>query len=142
MKSLRVRRRTLLILAGTIWVVAGVNVLRIGILDWIESRELSITMLAESLVIGVLFFGLVLRRLLTKNTKRMKAKTKTDNCPFSFFDTKGWLMMALMITLGVLARTYDWLPVKFVAVFYVGLSCALIITGIIFIRYFFKYKNF
>lgn len=142
MKFFWVKRRTLLILAGVIWVVAGANILRIGLMDWGESSQNPIVMVGEAIAIGSLFFWFVFKRLFTKNTRRMKDKREYENCPFSFFDTKGWVMMGFMITLGVLARSYGWLPVGFIAVFYVGLSSALIITGVMFIRYFFKYKNF
>ena len=44
-------------------------------------------------------------------------------------------MMAFMITLGIFARKFGWLPDSFIAVFYTGLSVALIITGWLFLRY-------
>jgi len=50
--------------------------------------------------------------------------------------------MVFMITIGVLARTLHLLPEAFIAVFYTGLSLALIGTGIRFIRYWWRNRHF
>ena len=89
----RVSRRTLLLIAGLVWIIAGANILRI---------------------------------------ERIGQKADR-NCPFSFFDVKGWLIMGFMITLGILVRKLHLLPTSFIAVFYTGLSSALILTGILFL---------
>ena len=61
-------------------------------------------------------------------------------CTFSFFDVKGWLMMAFMIALGITIRTARLLPESFIAVFYTGLSLALMATGGRFILLYWKRK--
>ena len=43
--------------------------------------------------------------------------------------------MVFMITSGVFVRTCHLLPDSFIAIFYTGLSLALIGTGVRFIRY-------
>lgn len=48
--------------------------------------------------------------------------------------------MVVMITTGVVARVYHLLPNSFIAVFYTGLSLALIGTGLRFIQYWWKNK--
>ena len=60
---------------------------------------------------------------------------KSDkSCPFSFFDVKGWIVMAVMITFGIIARNLGWFPESFISFFYTGLSLALMFTGCLFIR--------
>ena len=61
-------------------------------------------------------------------------------CPFSFFDVKGWLVMAFMIALGITIRAARLLPESFIAVFYTGLSLALMATGGRFILLYWKRK--
>ena len=61
-------------------------------------------------------------------------------CTFSFFDVKGWLVMAFMIALGITIRTAHLLPENFIAVFYTGLSLALMATGGRFILLYWKRK--
>jgi len=50
-----------------------------------------------------------------------------------FFDARGWIIMAFMITLGVSIRRYGLMPLWFIALFYTGLSSALVLTGIRFL---------
>ena len=67
--------------------------------------------------------------------RNAEEKKKEKNCPFSFFDVKGWIIMVFMITFGVTMRSFQILPDAFISVFYTGLSLALIFTGVLFIRY-------
>ena len=43
--------------------------------------------------------------------------------------------MIFMISLGITIRSFHLLSESFISVFYTGLSIALILTGILFIRY-------
>lgn len=46
-----------------------------------------------------------------------------------------------MIALGVTIRRFQLLPESFISVFYTGLSTALILTGILFLRYWWLRRN-
>lgn len=128
----RVQNRTLLFIAGAVWILAGLNILRIGILTWMDSSIFFPFMIGEAIVVFMLFFYFVFLKLYYKHSERIKQKSDV-NCPFSFFDARGWIMMIFMITLGVLIRRFHLLPSTFISVFYTGLSVALIITGILFL---------
>lgn len=132
-----VTKNTLLITAGIIWLIAGVNILRIGVECWMNDSQYWLFKVCETVLVFLLFFGIIFHKLYIKHTRRI-SKKKGKNCPFSFFDVQGWIVMALMITIGVLARTLHLLPEAFIAVFYTGLSVALMGTGIRFIRYWWK----
>ena len=107
-----VNRKVLLITAGVVWIIAGVNILRIGIMTWLTDSQYWLFKIG-----------------------RIGEKKKEKNCPFSFFDVKGWIIMVFMITFGVTMRSFQILPDAFISVFYTGLSLALIFTGVLFIRY-------
>ena len=126
----RVSRRTLLLIAGLVWIIAGANILRIGIITWVDDQREWLFKTGEAIVVFLLFFSLIFRRLYNKHTARIGQKADR-NCPFSFFDVKGWLIMGFMITLGILVL--HLFPTSFIAVFYTGLSSALILTGILFL---------
>ena len=68
----------------------------------------------------------------------LEQKKKEKNCPFSFFDAKGWIVMCFMIAMGITIRTLHLLPDTFISVFYTGLSLALMFTGTLFIRYWWR----
>ena len=130
-----VNRKVLLITAGIVWMAAGANILRIGIVTWLTDSQYWLFKIGEATVVFLLFFLLVFKKLSYKHTKRIEQKKKEKNCPFSFFDVKGWIVMVFMITFGITIRSFHLLPDAFISVFYTGLSLALMSTGVLFIRY-------
>lgn len=136
----RVNREALLFIAGFVWIVAGVNILRIGIVTWLNDSQFWLFKVGEATVVFLLFLNFVFLRLYRKHSKRI-AEKGDRNCPFSFFDIKGWIIMILMITFGIVARKFQLLPNSFISVFYTGLSSALIITGVLFVIQGFKEKH-
>lgn len=131
-----VSSNTLLLLAGAIWLAAGANILRIGIVCWSGDHDWWLLKVAEASFVFLLFFALIFNRLFIKHTGRIAEKRESKqqkHCPFSFFDTKGWIIMAVMITMGITIRRLELLPVSFIAVFYTGLSLALMATGVRFL---------
>lgn len=87
----------MLIIAGVVWIIAGANILRIGITTWHMNSGERLLKVCEATVVFLLFFILVFWKLYYKHTKRIDAKASGSNCPFSFFDIKGWIIMAFMI---------------------------------------------
>ena len=130
-----VNRQILLITAGVVWLIAGGNILRIGIVTWMNDSQDWMFKIGEATVVFLLFFILVFKRLYYKHTRRIEQKKEDRNCPFSFFDVKSWIIMIFMISLGIVVRSFRLLPESFISVFYTGLSVALILTGMLFIRY-------
>ena len=114
--------------AGLFWVVAGANVLRIGIRYWMANPDYFLFKLSEMLVIFFVFLGFIFHNLFRKHSVRIIHKPE-KNPVFSFFDGKSWLVVGVMISLGVCVRLFQLLPGSFIAVFYTGLALALIITG-------------
>lgn len=135
-----VSRKTLLITAGIVWLIAGANILRIGIICWFHDKAYWLFKACEATLIFLLFFGFIFHRIYRKHTDRISQK-EDKNCPFAFFDAKGWIIMAFMISFGIAARNLQLLPESFIAVFYTGLSVALIATGIRFLIYRWKNRN-
>lgn len=130
-----VNKEILLITAGTVWIIAGANILRIGIVTWLNNSEGWMFKIGEATVVFLLFFVLIFKRLYYKHTRRIEEKKEAKNCPFSFFDVKSWIVMIFMISLGITIRSFHLLPESLISVFYTGLSIALILTGVLFIRY-------
>ena len=130
-----VNRQILLIIAGTVWIIAGGNILRIGIVTCMNNSHDWMFKIGEATIVFLLFFVLIFKRLYYKHTRRIEQKKETRNCPFPFFDVKSWIIMIFMISLGITIRSFHLLPESFISVFYTGLSIALILTGILFIRY-------
>lgn len=126
-----VNRKTLIFVAGLVWVIAGANILKIGIETWRNDEIEWFYKLAGATLVFALFIYFVFLPLFKKHMRRISRKSE-QNCPFAFFDVKGWIVMVLMITMGITIRRLQLLPGWFIAFFYTGLSLALILTGVLF----------
>ena len=95
-----VNKEILLITAGTVWIIAGANILRIGIVTWLNNSEGWMFKIGEATIVFLLFFVLIFKRLYYKHTQRIERKKEQKNCPFSFFDVKSWIVMIFMICMS------------------------------------------
>ena len=128
-KIFNVKKRTLLLIAGIVWLMAGFNVARLGVLSYavIEKRWYLYVL---SAVVFVLF-GRMFFKMSKKHTKRIIGYEEYR--PFwHFFDVKAYLMMACMMSGGIGFRAAGIFPDIFVAFFYSGLGCALALAGVLF----------
>lgn len=135
-----VNKQTLLFTAGCVWILAGTNILRIGMATWLTDSQHLLFKVSEAIFVFLLFFNFIFKKLFHKHSRRISRKPD-KNCPFSFFDVKGWVVMIVMITFGVTSRQFHLLPNSFISVFYTGLSLALIRTGGLFLIQSYKVKR-
>lgn len=125
------KKKDLLIVAGLVWLIAGINVLKIGIETYRD--YLSWTNYLLSVVVFCLFHFLIFSRLVKKHTARMLGYEKEKQPFYRFLDLKAFLIMVIMIGGGILIRRFELLPLRFIAFFYTGLGTALTIAGILFL---------
>lgn len=137
-KIFNVKKRTLLLIAGIVWLMAGFNVARLGVLSYavIEKRWYLYVL---SAVVFVLF-GRMFFKMSKKHTKRIIGYEEYR--PFwHFFDVKAYLMMACMMSGGIGFRAAGIFPDIFVAFFYSGLGCALALAGVLFAKNYLCYDR-
>ena len=67
-----VNRKVLLITAGIVWMAAGANILRIGIVTWLTDSQYWLFKIGEATVVFLLFFLLVFKKLSYKLFLRCK----------------------------------------------------------------------
>ena len=89
-----------MVVAGIVWTVAGVNILRIGIDCWTQVSGGFVPMLLGAVAVFAAFHYMVFSRMFHKHKRRISQKGDS-NCLMGFFDARGWIIMAFMITLGV-----------------------------------------
>ncbi len=89
-----------MVVAGIVWTVAGVNILRIGIDCWAQVSGGFVLMLLGAVAVFAAFHYMVFSRMFHKHKRRISQKGDS-NCLMGFFDVRGWIIMAFMITLGV-----------------------------------------
>lgn len=133
-----VKKRTLLLIAGIVWLIAGFNVARLGVLSYkLIDRTWYLYLLS---MIIFLLFATMFFKMSQKHTRRILGYE--DYRPFwHFFDIKAYLIMACMIGGGIGFRAAGIFPDIFVAFFYSGLGCALALAGVLFVRNYLCYDQ-
>lgn len=129
---MKVKRNTLLLLACLVWSGAGFNILHIGLASY--GSYVSITNLLLSGVVFLLLQKFVFGRLVRKHTARIASYWEERHFFMKFFDTKAFVIMAVMMTGGITLRFSGWAPEAFIAVFYTGLGASLLLAGVLFGR--------
>ena len=127
---MKVKCRTLLLLACLLWSAAGFNILRIGLVVYPD--YLSLLNVLLSILIFVVFQKFIFGKLVKKHTARINAYTEERQFFLKFFDRKAFAIMAVMMTGGIGLRVTGIVPNRFIAVFYSGLGGSLLLAGILF----------
>lgn len=126
----KVKKKTLLLIAGIVWLIAGINVTRLGIISYFQIDK-KLYWYALSVVIFGLF-GLMFYKMTQKHTKRI-LQYESDRPFWNFFDAKSYLIMFCMMSFGIGIRNMGIFPQYFIAFFYTGLGAALALSGVVFI---------
>ncbi len=137
-KNFYVKKRTLLLIAGIVWLIAGFNVARLGILSYkVIDRKWYLYGLS---ILVFLLFGTMFYKMSTKHTKRILGYE--SHRPFwHFFDIKAYTIMACMMGGGIGFREAGIFPDIFVAFFYSGLGCGLALAGVLFVKNYMNYNQ-
>ena len=130
----KVKKRALLLIAGIVWLIAGFNVARLGIISYLDIEQQWYWYVLS--VVIFLLFGPMFYRMSVKHTKRIMGYSEERQPFWRFFDLKAYIIMAVMMGGGIGLRAAGVFPNQFVAFFYSGLGCALALAGILFIRNF------
>lgn len=128
----KVKTERLLLIAAIVWGAAGINILLIGLAAYTPYVSL-INVLLSAAVFAV-FGAFIFIPLVRKHTLRITSYTKKTQYFWMFFDLKSFIIMAVMMTLGIVLRNTPAVPRVFIAVFYAGLGAALLCAGILFGR--------
>ncbi len=135
----RVSKKYLPLFAGIVWGIAGSAILTIGLPALVSDRNILWLSVLISAVIFVLFFKFVFFRLYQKHSVRIDAFEREKICAFAFFDVKGYIIMAFMITLGIVIRTTKILPPIYLGMLYTGLGFAMLGAALCFLVSFIKH---
>ena len=130
-KRLHVHKNTLVLIAGIVWAIAGFNIVRIGLVAY-RGNITWLRILLSSAVYGA-FQLFVFGKMVRKHTTRILQYEEERQNVFRFFDTRAYIIMAFMMTLGIGLRVSGVVPNVFIAVFYTGLGASLLTAGVLFV---------
>ena len=133
-----VKKRNLLLIAGIVWLMAGFNVARLGVLSYaVIERKWYLYLLTMTVFC---LFGSMFFKMSKKHTKRIIGYEEYR--PFwHFFDLKAYLIMFCMMGGGIGLRAAGIFPDIFVAFFYSGVGCALALSGVLFTKNYLYYNQ-
>ena len=134
-----VKKRTLLAIAGCVWLIAGFNVARLGILAYMNMQITFVHILISLAVFCA--FGFMFYKMSMKHNRRIKDYAEPTRPFWNFFDLQAYCIMAFMMGGGIWLRYSGLVPELFIAVFYTGLGCALAGAGVIFWVMFLRYSE-
>ena len=124
--------RHLLLVNGLLWLAVGFRILVVGIASYLKLETVPWWYLLLSAVVFagfyVMFTGVVRRY-----ADRILSMPEPRTSILKTFSLKGYLIIAFMITLGVMLRRIPQVPDSFIAWFYCGLGAGLMSAGIRFV---------
>lgn len=120
-----VKKNWLIFTNALLWMAAGFNIARIGVKCALTTGHTWLWCIPVFAAFGTMFF-----RIISKNTRRIRAM-ESDRAPlYKFLTLKGYLIIAFMMTLGFTLRGLGKIPDGFFAFFYTGLGSALGLAGL------------
>lgn len=132
----KVATEKLVIVAGVVWAIAGLNIFKLGI-DAYTSTAWQPSILAALLVgtiaVFTLFHLMVFNKMVGKHVSRIRSYPDAKTNVFKFFDVKGYVIMAIMMGGGISLRMSGLVPSWFIAFFYTGIGLALVVAGVSFL---------
>ena len=130
-KALSVQKQTLILIAGIVWAIAVFNIVRIGLVAY--QGNFTWWRVLLSVAVYAVFQIFIFGKMVGKHTNRILQYEEERQNFFRFFDTKSYLIMVFMMTLGIGLRVSGVVPNGFIAYFYTGLGASLLTAGVLFI---------
>ena len=134
---MKVHAKYLLLIAAAVWFIAGVNILRLGVLAAVAG-DAQPWLLIIGIPVVFLLFHMMFSKLVGKHADRIRSYGENKMHVLRFFDVKGYIIMAIMMGGGIGLRAAGIIPGGLVAFFYTGLGAALALAGVGFLIHYLK----
>ena len=128
-----VDKDVLLFLAGLMWIGAGIVLLSFSF-SWLRLEHAGVSAVSGGagfvLALVIHHFGFL--RVVDKNLGRI-LPMEGKRCVFSFLTWKSYVLIAVMMTMGIMLR-HSPLPKRYLSVVYTGIGLALVLSSIRYLR--------
>jgi len=125
-----VSRRNLLLIAGIAWTIAGGFLAGRGLNALAGQCDHLWWRLAGGVVFGGFFYLALFSRISKMHIIRIRRLKIPYHCAFSFFNLRSYILMALMITGGIILRRFDVIGKTWLYTFYVTMGVPLLISAL------------
>ncbi len=130
-----VSKHNLLFIAGLAWTAAGGILSGRGLSYLFQHGEHLGWRLAGGLVFGMIFYVALFAKISRKHIKRIHGLNIPYPCAFSFFNLRGYFMMTIMISGGIMLRRFDVIDKEWLYNFYVTMGVPLLVSASRFFYY-------
>jgi hypothetical protein len=124
-----VSKHNLLFIAGLAWTTAGGILAGRGSGYVIQHGQHPGWRMAGGLAFGMIFYVLMFAKISRRHIKRIRGINIPYPCAFSFFNLRGYAMMAVMISGGILLRNLDVINKDWLYNFYIAMGVPLLISA-------------
>jgi quinol-cytochrome oxidoreductase complex cytochrome b subunit len=133
-----VSKRSLFLVAGCAWTMAGGILISRALLElWSIHHYIWIEILI-GIALGAIFYLILFARISKKHITRITLITIDNPCFFSFFNLRSYIMMAVMISGGILLRKLDLINHEILYTFYLTMGVPLLASAF---RFFSRWKK-
>ena len=131
-----VTKNVLLLLAGLVWFLVGVALVIVSV-TWLTAAPVHVHPLAfAGIMLALLVHHLGFLRIVDKNLNRLLSVSGL-RCVFGFIPWRSYLIILIMIAMGWMLR-HSVIPKHDVAVIYLGIGLALVLSSLRYFRFFFR----
>lgn len=135
-----VSKNALFFLAGLTWLLVGFMLLRTAGLWLIGARVASWIYVVPGIILALVIHHFGFLRIVDKNVARIEP-LEGKRCLFSFFAWKSYLTIAVMVAMGFALR-HSSLPKQYLAILYIAIGAALVLSSVRYFRTFFRFISF
>jgi hypothetical protein len=129
-----VKKRSLLFISGSVWVLAGAILFTRGFVSLLMIGNNLLMNLFIGLIGGIIFYLLLFKKISLKYSLRISGLSIENPCAFSFFSLRSYLIMGCMITGGILVKTYAPVDKRYIFTFFITMSIPLLLSAMRFFK--------
>ncbi|TRZ76700.1 MAG: hypothetical protein D4R97_00415 [Bacteroidetes bacterium] len=133
-----VQKRTLLLIAGCAWSIAGGILISRSLIHLIGVNHLLAMELGIGIIFGSFFYLLLFARISKKHITRINLIEIDNPCFFSFFNFRSYLLMAIMISGGITLRLSGLVNPEIIYTFFLCMGIPLLVSAW---RFFYSYAK-
>ncbi len=130
-----VDKRSLLLLAGCMWLIIGTILISISY-SWLNFSQdsLSFVFVGIGTVIALIIHHFGFLKIVNENLDRILSM-EGKRCVFSFMPLKSYILVLIMIILGAVLRDSP-IPKNYLSILYHSIGLALILSSVRYLRIF------
>jgi hypothetical protein len=133
-----VKKRTLLLIAGCAWSIAGGILITRSLVFLIGVNHRLALEIALGVAFGTVFYILLFSRISKKHITRISLIEIDNPCFFSFFNFRSYLLMAIMISGGISLRLSGLVNLQIIYTFFLCMGIPLLVSAW---RFFYSYAK-